>query len=360
MYCRNCGKQIPDNVRFCPACGYRTTAAAPSASPAPSAPPQTVLQSPPQAVPPSIPQAAPTAQPSDRTPQPGQAAPVYTPQAAYPQTAVPAESKPVYSGSGTAVPPSGPIDWNRVQPRMGPARATALILAAGILLAAAVLIVWATAFITPGGLGEKTASNSSRKEQEAETSCKNDSAAAEGSQASEVADNSGAVVPFDPANDIPGELPASLKEIVNTEAKAADYVGSYTGTLNVATYDLEKLAAESGMPKEQLEVYHTLEENTYHVKADYDGTGINVISVDFPMVPEGSSIFRINASGDASDGCIKEEDLDHADDVEMANIDEVWFLNDGSICILRKLLCRRDGETLGGIVITLRLQPAAE
>ena len=71
MYCRFCGTQIPDNVKFCPSCGKRLTmdeapsTAAPTNEPAPVTPESTPVWTP--AAPES---AAPTWAPAADTPSP--------------------------------------------------------------------------------------------------------------------------------------------------------------------------------------------------------------------------------------------------------------------------------------------------
>ena len=300
MYCTNCGAFVIDGQAFCTPCGEKLTdtpvQASADASAAGSAAPS------------PVPSAGVSAQPSNayaygapaaqNPPQPaasysyGSAAPQqpaagygYAPAAQQPAQGYAYGAQPAQSYAYTAAPQQpaqnyiyGPDDtrtpafnWERLQPRSHPAGAGALIFALGILFAAVLMIVWGTAFLSPGGLGSdeaivseetKKPSGGKKETTAADDSTKEDSTKASKEEttdkATEAPTEASTKAPVQEA--APGELPASVAAKVKKNASREDYYGNYTGTLTVDTYNLKKLAETMGAPSDQMDMYEALKE----------------------------------------------------------------------------------------------------
>lgn len=138
MFCRFCGKQIPDNAKFCPKCGKSLTPPAPAAAPQPDPvpAPQPAPDPAPQPAVVSAPQSTPAPQPE--APRPEASQPTPAPQLEAPQPeAAPA---PTYTGEGESAAP---------QPAAEPAPAKKSRRAPLIIALCLALL----AFIAAGGFG---------------------------------------------------------------------------------------------------------------------------------------------------------------------------------------------------------------
>ena len=138
MNCPKCGAPIRDGARFCPKCG------APVPAPGAGIPSQPAAAAPPAPQTPFAPaqRTADRVFPSQQR-QAQQTLDAQAPNAAPPQPGAAYPSQPYGNARHSPAQPDAGIDWERLQPRVKPGAATALIWAAAILGMAAVLLLWA-------------------------------------------------------------------------------------------------------------------------------------------------------------------------------------------------------------------------
>ena len=230
-----------------------------------------------------------------------------------------------------------------MQPRKKRAPASALIVGLGLLLAASLLIVSAMAFLSPGGLGyiEGGASADST----------------EGPRAT--ARPAATAVPTaeptaEPETGV-GELPASIAAAVNKNAASKDYAGSFTGTMTLETYNLDRLIEVTGST--ELAGYAAVNGSSYNVKAEYSGKRLKVTSVDFPLAGSSGTVLDIRTKNAPDNGgCISEQTHSNKG-FEVKNSEQVWFLEDGRIYVINSMTLWEDGEFVGGLVIRVSLLP---
>ncbi len=108
MFCTNCGKSMPDDVKFCPNCGaVNQHAAAQPAQPEPAPQPQAAYTAPTQPV---QPEPAPQPQAAYTAPaQPVQPEPAPQPQAAYTAPAQPVQPEPAPQPQAAYTAPAQPV-----------------------------------------------------------------------------------------------------------------------------------------------------------------------------------------------------------------------------------------------------------
>ena len=375
MYCTNCGSPVEDGQIFCTACGQKLEVnPLPAGNPAASAP-ETMPQNT------SAYSAAYTPQTSvsrysgssGKYAAPSQSAPGYsygTPAAQQPAqndayTAAQAGQPPVPNYTyGPAETKTAAFNWERLEPRSRPAGAGALIFALGILFAAVFLMVWGTAFISPGGLGSGEAVASQETKKPASTSAgKETKEAAETTGTENAGAPTAAVTEAPPETTLPetapGELPAAIAAKVNKSAAREDYYGQYSGTLTVETYDLAKLAEASGAPTAELEMYEAISGQNYAVTAEYkEGNRyIKVVSNEFPYTKPGEAILEAPVKEAPADGCTVQEQVMEADGYTLKNSQQVWFLSDGSLYLLNAITASKGEEFVGGMIISALLKP---
>ena len=341
FYCTNCGSPAADDQVFCTVCGQKLTLN-PNQSGTPSSP--------------AAESAAPGTTASYTAPPASQGVSYGAPSVSQNLSYTAPQPAPRYD-YGPAETKTGSFNWERLQPRSGPAGAGALIFAVGILLAALFLMVWGTAFISPGGLGsdETLAAEATKKPS---SSVKNETTAA-GGKTSEAPTKAGtAALTEAPEESVtPGELPPSIAAKVNKSATRDAYYGSYSGTLTVDTYDLDKLAAASGAPAGQMDMYEAISGQTYAVTAEFQGNYVKVVSSEFPYTKPDETILEGPAKEEPENGCTSREQVMEADGYVLKNSEQVWFLSDGSIYLMNAITASKDGSFVGGMIIWSLLKP---
>ena len=316
MYCTNCGSPVADDQIFCTVCGQKL-----EMNPAPAPAPQ---------------------------------------PAARPVSPQPVSPQPAQNYAGTQ---SGGFNWERLQPRSSPVGAGSLIFAVGILLAALFLVVWGTAFISPGGLGSNETAAAEETKKPGSSAGKETPAASEKTTA---ASEKTTEVPTEPptpqateVENTPGELPAEYVKKVNKSASREAYYGSYTGTLSVDTYNLEKLAEVSNAPAGQMDMYEALNGQTYKVTAEYKdgGSNVKVVSDEFPYTSPGQTILEAPVKEEPENGCAVKEQVIENNGYTLKNSQQVWFLSDGSLYLINAITASKGDEFVGGMVISSLLKP---
>lgn len=374
MYCTNCGSPVGDGQIFCTACGQKVEVnPLPAGNPVPSAA-ETVPQNTAAYSPVHSPQTAASyySGSSGKYAAPAQSAPGYSygaPAAqqpaqnyAYTAAQIPQQPAPNYT-YGPAETKTAAFNWERLEPRSRPAGAGALIFGLGILFAAVLLLIWGAAFISPGGLGsdeaivseetkkpsggKKETSSAHQETEEASTKSPADTAAAATEAPTEA-----------PAPETaPGELPASIAARINKTASREAYNGTYTGTLTVNTYHLTELAAATNAPDGSMEIYEALNGQSYAVTAEYQGSYVKVVSDEFPYTSPGQEILEAPAKTEPEDGCCLKEQVAEQDGYTLTNSEQVWFLKDGSLYLMNAITAVKDGEFVGGMIISALLEP---
>ncbi len=387
MFCKKCGSPLRDGARFCRVCGAAVEEEAEAfAAPDPSAgepaqqtaglTQQTALpdaQHSPEPAAQQLYASQPTAPESQQAPVFTQARPFAPQQPQAPVYAQPqaqsyaAQPSPAYTAAPQApayVP--APVDWERMQPRTRPGRATALIIAVTVLIVAALLYVWGASYISPGGRGE--AAYAASQTVKADTGTGTGTAQTGGTAVPDLSGLSGTsgIPDLSGLSGIPaltgqagmGELPPHVAAALDKKASREDYYGKFTGTLSVKCYNIERLAEMNDVPPEEIEVYTSLDGKSFAVTAEYSGGRVRVVSDEFPYTGPNDTIIDPRADEDPVDGCVKIESTDRIDsEHESVESEEVWFLDSGILYLQQVMAIRSNGADLCGMTISCMLYP---